>query len=41
VHTGFWWENLRDTDLCEDLGIGGRMTLKWFLEKWNGEHGLD
>jgi hypothetical protein len=25
----------------EDQGVDRRIILKWFLEKWNGRHGLD
>jgi hypothetical protein len=28
VHTGFWWEDLRERVLLEDLGVGGRKILK-------------
>ena len=33
VHTGFWWGDLSDTD----LGVDGRIILKWILNKWAGE----
>jgi hypothetical protein len=36
VHTGFQWGNLREGDHIEDLGIDGRVILKWILEKWDG-----
>jgi hypothetical protein len=29
VYTGFWWENLRERDHLENLGVDGRITLKW------------
>ena len=41
VHTGFRWENLREVDHLKDPGIDGRMILKYVLENWDGEHGLD
>jgi hypothetical protein len=28
VYTGFWWGNLRETDLLEDPGIDGRIILR-------------
>jgi len=40
VHTGFWWENLRDGDHLEDTGVDGSIILKWIFEKWDGGHGL-
>ena len=30
---GFWWGNLRERDLLEDLGVDGRITLKWSLKQ--------
>jgi hypothetical protein len=37
VHTGFWWGNLREGEQSEDPCIGGRIILKWILEKWDGD----
>ena len=36
VHAGFWWGNLKEGDHIEDLGIDGRMMLKWILKKQKG-----
>jgi len=41
VHTGFWWGNLRERIYLEDLGVDGRIILKWVFRKWDGGHGLD
>jgi hypothetical protein len=40
VHTGFWWEDLREGDHLEDPGIDGRIILKWIFKKWDDE-GMD
>ena len=32
-------ENLRERDNLKDLGVYGRIILKWILEQWNG--GMD
>ena len=34
VHRGFWWGDLRERDHMEDLGLDGRIILKWVLEEW-------
>ena len=36
VYTGFWWEDLRERDFLEDLGLHGRITVKLILNKWDG-----
>jgi hypothetical protein len=41
MHTGFWWENLRETDHLEDQGVDGRIILSWILRKWDGRRGTD
>jgi hypothetical protein len=36
VFTGFWLGGPKARDHCEDLGVGGRITLRWTL----GREGL-
>jgi len=37
LHTGFWWEDMRERDRVEDLGVDGRSILRWVLTKWDWE----
>jgi hypothetical protein len=32
----FWWGNLRDRDHFENLGVNGRVMLKWIFKQKNG-----
>jgi hypothetical protein len=36
MHTGFWWGNLREGDYFEEVGVDGRIILKWTFVKWVG-----
>jgi hypothetical protein len=33
VYTGFGWGKLRERDLFGDLGINGRIMLRWIFSK--------
>jgi hypothetical protein len=35
VYTGVWWGNLSERDHLEDLGIDGRLILKWIFRMWD------
>jgi len=39
VYAGFRWGNLRERDHLEDLGVDGRLILRWIFRKWVG--GMD
>ena len=36
MHTGFYWGNLKEGDHLDELGIDGKIILKWILERWDG-----
>jgi hypothetical protein len=45
VHTELQWGNLKERDYLENIGIDGRIILKWVLNKsvrkpWTGLNGL-
>jgi len=32
---GSWWLNRREGDHWGDLGVGGRIILRWISRKWD------
>jgi len=34
---GFSWVDLMERNHFEDLGVDGKIILKWILKKWHGE----
>jgi hypothetical protein len=39
VHTGFWWEDLREGDQLGDPEVDGRIILRWIFK--NLDVGMD
>jgi hypothetical protein len=40
MHIRFWWVSQKERDHYEDLDVGGRIILKWILDRM-GWYGLD
>jgi hypothetical protein len=36
MHIGFWWVSQKEGDQYTDLDVGGRIILRWILEKYDG-----
>ena len=36
MSTGFWWGNLRETYHLEELGVDGKIILKFIFKTWGG-----
>jgi hypothetical protein len=36
VHTGLWWGNLMERGHLKDVGVDGKIILKWISKTWNG-----
>jgi len=41
VYAGSWWGNLRERDHFEDLGVDGRIILKWIFRNRDAGHELN
>jgi hypothetical protein len=37
MHAGFWWGYLKEGAHLNDLGLHGKITLKWIFKNWDGE----
>jgi len=35
AYTGFWWGNLRERDHLGNLGVDGRIILRWIFREWD------
>jgi hypothetical protein len=33
MHVKYWWESQKERDHYDDIRIGGRIMLKWILQK--------
>jgi hypothetical protein len=37
MHTVLWWEDLRESDHLENLGVDGKITLTIIFKRWDRE----
>ena len=37
MNTGFWLGDMKERDHLEDLGVDGRIILKYIFKKWEGD----
>jgi hypothetical protein len=37
MYTGFWWGDLMERFHLKDLGVDGKIILKWVFNKWGGD----
>jgi len=35
AYTGFWWGNVKERGYLGDLGLDGRIILRWTFMKWD------
>jgi hypothetical protein len=40
VRAGFWWGDLMERDHFGNLGVDGKIILKWICKTWDGR-GMD
>jgi hypothetical protein len=36
MHIGYWWGSQKERYHQGDLDVGGRVILRWILERWDG-----
>jgi hypothetical protein len=36
MQTRFWWGHLREGEHLKDIGVDGRIILKWIFKTWDG-----
>ena len=34
---GFWWGDVMERNNLEDRDVDGKIIVKWFFKKWDGE----
>jgi len=40
MYGGFWWENPKERHNLDELGVDGRIKLKWILRNRMGRYEL-